>query len=587
MALTPITGFCGESYKSRALGASAQRSVNLRVEKNEALGSKTPYTLFPRSGKVQLYDLSPAVGYTGAWSSHNRVFVVHFAQLYELLEGGYGSPIGSVAGGPYASMRSNGNQLMVASGGLGYIATGTDFYRPIVSFATGTVDVSGTAVTWLSGDKFLTGNPASDITPGDLMSFDDGTTVITRTVSVVTDDENIILGASAGTINHAFYQAGTQFLDAGTVECIDGYFIVNIPNSRQFRISNLLNGKIWSALDIGEKLGTTDNIAAVWNLSNQLLLIGDNNSTEVWTDSGNADFPFTQVSGRSMSVGTDAIYSVAKLNDGSLCWLMCSDAGRGVIVNTTGGEPVRISDHALEDAIRGYSKISDAIASTYVEDGHSFYRIDFPTPNKTWEFDATSRVWVELGVATGDPDVFNCDLGRLTVQVQWPGSGVRVRLAFDYTSGKVWDVSPDYLDDAGVEIPIMRISPHVNTSLERTTCKAFAIDCSLGVIPAGINGPDGKPLIPLLDMKYSDNGGRTYVDAGNASLGRTGEFEGTVLTDAELFDPTSMSQTNPQLFNTRPYWSGLGSFWIAKTFKLTSTAKLVRAIYAGLVELAP
>ncbi len=580
MPLTPIIGFCSESYRSRALGASAQRTVNMRVERNEALGSKTPYTLFPRSGKVELYDLAPSVGYTGAWSSHNRVFAVHFAQFYELEEAGFTAPIGSVAGGTQASIRSNGNQVMVASGGLGYIATGTDFYRPIVSYATGTVDVSGTAVTWLSGDKF------TDVTPGELMSFDDGTTVVTRTVSVVTDDENIVLGASAGTINPAFYQVGTRFLDAGTVECIDGYFIVNIPNTRQFRISNLLNGKIWSEIDIGEKLGTTDNISSVWNLSNQLLLIGDNNSTEVWTDSGNADFPFTQVVGRSMSCGSDAVYSVGKMNDGSLCWLMCSDAGRGVIVNTTGGEPVRISDHALEDAIRSYSKISDAIASTYLEDGHSFYRIDFPTANKTWEFDATTRVWVELGVSTGDPDVFNCDKGRLTVQVQWPGTGTRVRLAFDYTSGKVWGVSPDYLDDAGVEIPIMRISPHVNTSLERSTCKAFAIDCSLGVIPAGVNGPDGKALIPLIDMQYSDNGGRTWVDAGNASMGRTTEYEGTFLTNAELFDTTPLSQTNPQLFNTRPYWSGLGSFWIAKTFKLTSTAKLVRAIYNGLVDLA-
>jgi hypothetical protein len=239
----------------------------------------------------------------------------------------------------------------------------------------------------------------------------------------------------------------------------------------------------------------------------------------------------------------------------------------------------------MEYAMLLYPRVDDAISSSYVESGHEFYRLDFPTANRTWEWDDTSRVWVELGVETAQDEVYSCDRGRYRVHVTWPNQ-MPMNLVGDFQSGKIYQVSPNFLDDAGTEIPVMRIAPHINTALDRRTILEFALDCELGTIDPSLLGLDGKLLIPLVSLFYSDDGARTWTNAGAASLGRVGEYGGTFLTQPEQFDLTPSSQTNPQVFEPLPRWNALGSFWISKTFKIKSTAKMLRAVYNGLAEVA-
>ena len=579
MPLSPIPGFVSGSYNSRARGASACRTINLRVEKNEDPNSKSPATMFPRSGRKHFATLPPGP-IIGMWANKNNVFVVSGGVVYKLNEDATFSTHGSVASdGTPATMRANGNQLLICSAGNVYIDTGVAIFQPIISFASGNVDVAGTAVTWVAGDKFT--GTGGDIKAGDLFMLQPNLYV----VAGVVDDQHLVLDRDAGILSNYSYQAGAERLKGVMPEFIDGYFIVSVPMDKIFRISNLFDGSTWSALDFQKKSGSADNIAAINNFSGQLAIFGDTNSTELWADSGNQDFPFQRVSGQSLNVGTAAPWSVAKLTDGSLCWLLYSGAGEDQVVQSTGGEPVRISDHALENAMRTYSTVADAVASTYTENGHEFYRLDFPRANRTWEWDKSVRLWVELGISTPQDEVYGAEPGRFRVHVTWP-SGARMDLAGDYASGTVWQVSPDFLDDDGVDFPVMRIAPHINTNLERMNCPAFALDCELGTIDPNVKGADGKELIPTVSLFYSNDGARNWIDAGVASLGRVGEYEGTVLTQAEKFDAGPNSQTNPQVFEPRPYWRGLGSFWVSRTYKIKSSGRMLRAVYNGLAEIS-
>lgn len=590
MGLTSIPGFIDGSYDSRARGVSACRSVNLRIEKNKP-GSKTAFTAYPRWGK-KLFTTIPTSPNIGMWANKNRAFAVAGGFAYELKEDGSTTLIGAVtpSGNP-ATMRANKSQLLICSGGDVFIATGTVLYQPIVNFANGivSVDADGITVHWLSGDKFTVGDPASDIVAGNVIMIG---TERHEALNVASDILLTLTAPVSGgiAIPQIDYQAGsgttsnpTCLLKGATCAFVDGYFIVNTPNSKEFRISNFENGKQWDALDVQEKNGSTDNIARVMELSTQLALIGDTNSVEVWTDSGNADFPFERLGGRSMNCGADAAWSVAKLVDGSLCWLMYSEQGSGEVVQTTGGEPVRISDHAFENAVLGYTKTFDAVASSYLVGGHSIYRIDFPTANRAWEFDRTTGVITELGIATDQDEVYAADVGRFYCYVTWP-SGAKMALQADYTSGKIYQVSEDFIDDDGVEFPLLRIGPSINVGLTRVGCSQFALDCELGTVDPSLVGPDGKALIPTITLAYSDDGANTWTDAGAASLGRTGEYQGTYLTPDEQTDVTPGSQTNPQTFEMLPRWYGLGDSFIAKTFKVKSTSHQLRAMYDGLVE---
>lgn len=612
----------------RARGVSAARTVNMRVEKSQDPAgtllapipiAKAPYVMYPRSGK-KLFATMPAGGANrGAWANRTAVFVAVGGNIYGLsnstifpIDTGLGTSavlIGAVTPGSNpATMRANGLQLGVCSGGNFYIADGSgNFYQPIISFATGIVDVTGNVVNWQSGSQFtLAGANGAPISTGDLFQLG----ASTYTVDVVTGPTTLTL-TSVPTQQGAgiAYQVGESLVFGAIIEFIDGYFIINVPNSKTFMISNLEDGTTWNALQFGTKSGSVDNIACPISIQGSLALVGDTDSTEIWSDTGGTifdgvtTFPFQRISGTTLTIGADAAWSVAKMVDGSIIMLMNSDQGNGIIVQSNGGAPVRISNYAVENAIRQYSRTDDAIASTYVENGHSFYRIDFPSANiasqdpnavgRSWEYDANTGVWAEIGITTSQDETYGCDLGRYHVHVTWPGNAytaqgdVSMHLVFDYTNGNVYQVSPDFLDDNGVDFPVMRISPHINSNLEDMQCNQFALDCELGTMKPGINGPDGKPLIPTVTLFYSDDGGNTWNNAGAASLGRTGEYEGTFLRPAEQTDATPGSQTNPQVFEARPKWDNLGRFWISKTFKIKSTGKELRAVYNGLADVGP
>jgi hypothetical protein len=601
MALQAIQGFCAGYYNSRAPGVSACRTVNMRVEQNEDPNSKSPATLFPVSGKRLFTTLSGPI--IGAWSNRYRTFWVAknatgSANVYEVFEDGTNKLYGQVAfGGNPATMRSNGGQLLICSAGNVYLATGTAIYQPLVNYTSGFANVNGHIVTWLSSPA--DNSMFTEVQPGDLMLFPPSVMGPTsaapfvHTVGSVDSPTQITLVDDAGILANYAYQLGagpdvhgvSSLLSGVMVEYIDGYFIVNVPNSITFRISHLFDGGTWDALDFQSKSGSVDDIAAILAYSGYLALVGDTNSVEIWGDSGNAQFPFARVSGMSLNVGTEAPWSIARLTNGGAIWLMESSNGGRQFMLSMGGAPRRISNHALEFALRKYAKVNDAIASTYIEAGHEYYRVDFPAANRTWEYDVTSNVWVELGVLTPDDEVYGCDSGRYRVHVTWP-SGAAMDLVGDFQSGNIYQVAPEFQDDNGAEIPVMRIAPHLNTALERMSAPAFALDCELGTIDPSLVGPDGNALIPTVTLAYSDDGARTWRDAGAASLGRSGEYEGTYLTLAEQSDLTPGSQTKPQVFEARPLWSGLGSFWISRTYKIKSTAKMLRAVYNGLAEVS-
>lgn len=585
MALVPIPGFIAGSYNSRARGASATRSVNLRCEKNETANPKSEFIAYPVSGR-KLFTTLPTSPINGSWSNRDRTFWAAGGVIYEVFQDGTWNVIGNVtiAGNP-VTFRANGTQLLVCSAGNVYVATGFSFFRPIISYNTGTVNIVGSLVTWVSDP---TSQGFAEVDPGDLFMIrsntsTDGSVFIVQSVDKVANTLDLTTAPGDG-IGIPF-ELGASYLTGVMPEFIDGYFIVNQPNSKTFWFSQIEDGTTWNALDFGTKSGSVDNIASIISFSGYLGLVGDTNSAEIWGDSGSANTPFARVSGQSLNVGTEAPWSVAKFSDGSVVWLMAAQGDGRQVVLTQGGAPVRISDHALEYAITTYGQIDDAIGATYIEAGHEFYRLDFPSANRTWEFDKTTGIWIELGVTTPQDEVYGCDEGRYRVHVTWP-SNKPMNLAGDYLSGKIWQVSPQFYDNDGVDIPVMRIAPHINTSLERMNYAAFALDCELGTVNPALKGPDGKELIPMVSLSYSDDGANTWTDAGAASLGRVGEYQGTYLTPAESFDTTPGSQTNPQVWWASPTWYGLGSAWIAKTFKLKSNANALRVVYNGLTEVS-
>ena len=294
---------------------------------------------------------------------------------------------------------------------------------------------------------------------------------------------------------------------------LDGYFIVQNPGyPGQFQISALYDGLTWSALDFGTAEGSPDPIVAVRAVNRQLWLFGSK-TTEVYYDSGDT-FPFVRVDGAFLQYGCAAPFTVQPFA-GSVAWL--TDAG--MVVMTNGYLPRRISNHAVELAIRQMSDMSQATAWTYQQDGHYFYCLNLDDDQKTFVYDIAAASWHERS---------SLELGQDNRH-----RGACYAFAYDkhivgdYENGNIYEMSYDYKTDNGNPIARERTSPHGYSDGKRMFVSRFLIDCATGVGLDGIQqGTD-----PQIMMQTSRDGGMTWGKERWKSLGKIGTFKHRVWWD--------------------------------------------------------
>ena len=186
-----------------------------------------------------------------------------------------------------------------------------------------------------------------------------------------------------------------DFPGAVTVGYINGYFVFNEPNSQRVWVTELFDGSSIDPLSFASAEASPDNVVALIVDHKEIWIFG-NNSTEVWYDAGQPDYPLAPIQGAFLETGCVAPYSVAKM-DNSVFWLGTDARGFGMVYRARGYQPQRISTHAIEYAIQSYGTLSDAIGYTYQQDGHMFYVLTFPTANVTWVYDASTQMWHQRG----------------------------------------------------------------------------------------------------------------------------------------------------------------------------------------------
>ena len=309
-----------------------------------------------------------------------------------------------------------------------------------------------------------------------------------------------------------------DFRGAVTVSYLDGYFIFNEPNSQKVWVTSLLEGTSIDPLDFASAEGSPDGLVALEVNNREAWLFGTN-SIEVWYDAGTPDFPLARIQGASNEIGCIAPYSVAKL-DNSLFWLGQDARGRGIVYRNNGYTGVRASNHAIEWQIQEYGNISDAIAYTYQQDGHSFYVLTFPSANKTWVYDVATQSWHErAGWING-----NFTRHRSNCQMAFNNEII----VGDFENGNIYAFDLEvYADNGQIQkwLRSWRAIPSGQNNLKRTAQHTMQLDCETGV---GLNGID--PDDPLDWFFYTSNGNQIVTSSG----------------DLLLFSPPTVQGANPQ-----------------------------------------
>lgn len=302
------------------------------------------------------------------------------------------------------------------------------------------------------------------------------------------------------------------FTGADRVDFIDGYFVFNKPGTGQFQITGLFTTNI-DPLDFATAEGSPDLLLSLIVDHREIWLFGEE-STEVFFNSGNQDFPFQRIQGAFIQQGIAAKNSPARFN-GAVVWLSANEAGQGMVVAAAGYQPTRISNHALEFAMQGYPRIDDAVGFVYQQEGHEFYFLNFPAGNATWVYDASTQLWHER--AWRDPADGSLNRHR----AQCAMSFANKILVGDWANPLVYQFDLDtYTDDGGI-LPSIRQAPHVaSASNNLQFFHKLWIDMQTGV---GLNSGQGSD--PQVMLTWSDDGGHDFP-AGNerwASAGKIGE----------------------------------------------------------------
>jgi hypothetical protein len=305
---------------------------------------------------------------------------------------------------------------------------------------------------------------------------------------------------------------------ATTVTFDNGFFIVNKPNTGQFWKSASYDGTSWDGLDFATLAATPNNLLAVDDDHGYLILWGQR-SFEFWQNNGASTFPYAPLRSVAQEFGLAALWSRAKVNN-TIVFLAQNPQGQVQVMMGQGFTPTDISSPDVSNIINSFSVVSDAVALSYVIDGHPMYQINFPSAGRSFLYDCLTNFWSELQTGVG---LSGIHIARQAVNFN------QTVYACDGTTGNIYKVDPNSNSDNG--IPILRLSQtrHVIEDMN-----VIGIDEIFFDMETGVGLQSGQGSNPQIMLQVSKDGGRTFGTEAWMPLGKVGQYRGPRVTKRRL-----------------------------------------------------
>lgn len=283
---------------------------------------------------------------------------------------------------------------------------------------------------------------------------------------------------------------------------------VGISGSEQFVWTEVQDVTTW---DAGFATAETysDPIIAVSAKGGELWLFGPR-SYEVWRVDSDPDLPFALVGGSAGDIGCGAASSVAQIGD-SVFWLGSSTSGAGQVFRSNGYQAQRISNHAIEYALSQIDQ-TDGVGWCYQQEGHVFYVLTFRNSGLTLVYDSTTDAWHERSrFVNGSDEAWEPIYGAFFGGKVVCGSALGGRL-LSLDLGRYME------HDGGYIVRVMQ-GPAIWQDLKQLFISEFQID-----LEAGVGLQNGQGSDPVAMLQYSDDGGHTWSNELQASMGKIGEY---------------------------------------------------------------
>ncbi len=320
----------------------------------------------------------------------------------------------------------------------------------------------------------------------------------------MTGDETHLMLVTSGL---GYYWNGTtvqkitdpDFPGAEWVESLDGYFIIGDPASGKFHISSNRNPAEWDGLDFSTAERYPDDlVGAIVNLG-ELILFG-RESFEIWSDTGNADFPFEAVGNGFGEVGLLSRYACAKA--GNVVIFIGHD---GKVYQLNGYTPFIISIPGIEQIIED-APDKTCFSMSWSEGGHKF--VSFSFDSATIVYDMATQLWHErksLGFERWRP------LFILRSYDQW--------FVGDFYTNRIGTLDPNTFKEWDDTLWCTATAPPVANENRRVNHSRLEL-----VFESGVGLSVGQGYDPQVMLDWSDDGGRSWSQQRFRSLGKIGDF---------------------------------------------------------------
>jgi hypothetical protein len=307
----------------------------------------------------------------------------------------------------------------------------------------------------------------------------------------------------------------TTVLTSGATMCgyLDGFGFILDASTSTLQVTNFYDFTVVDPGNIQQRTAGSDPWKALYVVKRLVYLLGERTS-EVWYNAGTSPFPLAPIQEAFMQQGIAATFSGARLSE-SLVWLSHNDQGHGQIMSATGYTPGRVSTHAVEASIATYGDLSDAIGSSYQENGHNFHVLTFSSANRTWAFDQATglfheRLYWDTRTATW-----------LAYRLMFFCSDATRVLAQDRLTGAIYRISTELFSDVGgVAIRRLRQPPRLAFDQKRFTTSSIEL-----VMDRGQGDQTGQGYDPQMMRRTSKDGGKTWGNEQWASTGKIGAFD--------------------------------------------------------------
>ena len=320
-------------------------------------------------------------------------------------------------------------------------------------------------------------------------------TLATTTLEDITDT-NLVKPTTVGYINSQF------IFDNNSETSEPGEFVTTQL------LTTLTADDLVNPLDFAKADSHPDDISRII-IYNEMVYFFGPEGIEPWWNSGSGSPPFDPVQGAFRPYGLAGAFAI----DTSEEFIYFLDDNR-IPRKMQGLQVLNIGNPALGAEWGKYVRVDDAIGFTYNLDQQNYFQLNFPTANKSWLYHEQSNSWYQLSFGTDNQrhrgQSYSFAYGKNLIQ--------------DHSNGRLYELDfKTYTDNLEV-IQRRRSTATIHGGLYDIPGKEIFFDRVEFVVQTGEGIATGQGSDPVLMIRYSDDGGRTFSAEEWHELGKGGDY---------------------------------------------------------------